>query len=242
MPPSLFVTARLFIHCSFFGNVEGFVHSHPSHSFEEKLKAIRKSCSCILTQHVTNTTKGVLIHDMTQWHNLWSFFSTQQGQVSTLNESDRTSEIYIRAYSFDQPDVIQAAQAALMRGSKVWIVTDGSQTRGSTKQQLQSLKMLRESGGQIRICCGNSVGAAYEEDGRSVKVGGKLRGLHHSKTMLVRFFPDLRKAPPRVTATVANMIHQLRPSQTQDVKRLILSKYLEDYGKEIPSKHVPNSS
>ena len=89
-----------------------------------------------------------------------------------------------------------------MRGSKVWIVTDGSQARGSTKQQLQSLKMLRESGGLIRICCGNSVGAAYEEDGRSVKVGGKLRGLHHSKTMLVRFFPDLRKAPPRVTATV----------------------------------------
>ena len=79
-----------------------------------------------------------------------------------------------------------------MRGSKVWIATDGSQARGSTKQQLQSLKMLRESGGQIRICCGNSVGAAYEEDRRSVKVGGKLRGLHHSKTMLVRFFPDLR--------------------------------------------------
>ena len=37
-----------------------------------------------------------------------------------------------------------AAQAALTRGSKVWIVTDGSQARGSTKQQLQSLKILIE--------------------------------------------------------------------------------------------------
>ena len=48
--------------------------------FEKKLKAIRKSCSSILTQYVTNTTKSVLIHDVTQWHNLWLLFSTKKGQ------------------------------------------------------------------------------------------------------------------------------------------------------------------
>lgn len=48
--------------------------------FEEKLKAIRKSCTSILAQHVTNTTKSVLIHDVTQWHNLWLLFSTKKGQ------------------------------------------------------------------------------------------------------------------------------------------------------------------
>ena len=31
---------------------------------------------------------------------------------------------------------------------------------------------------------GNSVNAAYEGDGRGVKVGGKIKGLHHAKTLL----------------------------------------------------------
>ena len=126
--------------------------------------------------------------------------------VVIIDGADRTAEIRLRAYSFDQPDVIQAAQSALSRGAKLWVIVDGSQSRGGTKQQLQSLKMLRESGGNVRICCGANVGQAYEEDGRDVKVGGKLRGLHHSKTVLVRFFPDLRKAPPRVTPSTQCVI------------------------------------
>ena len=66
--------------------------------------------------------------------------------------------------------------------------------------------MLRESGGTIRICCGTGVGQAYEEDAPNVKIGGKLRGFHHSKTILVRLFPDLRKAPPRVTPSTQCVI------------------------------------
>ena len=119
-----------------------------------------------------------------------------------INGADRTAEIRLRAYSFDQPDVIQAAQSALSRGAKLWVIVDGSQSRGGTKQQLQSLKMLRESGGNVRICCVANIGQAYEEDGRDVKIGGKLR----SKTVLVRFFPDLRKAPPRVTPSTQCVI------------------------------------
>ena len=118
--------------------------------------------------------------------------------VSMLNESDRTSEIFVRAYSFDQPDVVQSVRDALTRGAKVWVITDGSQARGSTKLQLQAVKMIREAGALVRLCCGGSVNAAYDEDKRDVRVGGKLRGLHrHSKTILVRYFHDSRRTPSR---------------------------------------------
>ena len=60
--------------------------------------------------------------------------------VTMLESAGRGAEVYVRAYSFDQPDVVQAVQAALVRGSKVWVVTDGSQARGSTKMQLQAVK------------------------------------------------------------------------------------------------------
>ena len=85
-------------------------------------------------------------------------------------------------------------QAALVRGSKVWVVTDGSQARGSTKMQLQAVKMIREAGALVRLCCGGSVSTAYGEDKRDVRVGGKLKGLHHAKTVLVRYFHDFRKS------------------------------------------------
>ena len=114
--------------------------------------------------------------------------------VTMLESAGRGAEVYVRAYSFDQPDVVQAVQAALVRGSKVWVVTDGSQARGSTKMQLQAVKMIREAGALVRLCCGGSVSTAYGEDKRDVRVGGKLKGLHHAKTVLVRYFHDFRKS------------------------------------------------
>ena len=84
--------------------------------------------------------------------------------VTMLESAGRGAEVYVRAYSFDQPDVVQAVQAALVRGSKVWVVTDGSQARGSTKMQLQAVKMIREAGALVRLCCGGSVSTAYGED------------------------------------------------------------------------------
>ena len=49
-----------------------------------------------------------------------------------LGEADRAAEVRTRAYSFDQPDVVQAAQSAWSRGAKLWLIADGSQSRGST--------------------------------------------------------------------------------------------------------------
>ena len=46
----------------------------------------------------------------------------------------------------------------------------------------------------VRLCCGGSVSTAYGEDKRDVRVGGKLKGLHHAKTVLVRYFHDFRKS------------------------------------------------
>lgn len=52
--------------------------------------------------------------------------------VVILGEADRAAEVRTRAYSFDQPDVVQAAQSAWSRGAKLWLIADGSQSRGST--------------------------------------------------------------------------------------------------------------
>ena len=38
--------------------------------------------------------------------------------VTMLEPAGRGAEVYVRAYSFDQPDVVQAVQAALVRGSR----------------------------------------------------------------------------------------------------------------------------
>ena len=40
------------------------------------------------------------------------------------------------------------------------------------------------------------INAAYVEDQRSVRVGSKLKGLHHSKTVLVRYFHTFKKSAP----------------------------------------------
>ena len=110
--------------------------------------------------------------------------------------ADHSAEVRVRAYSFDQPDVLISIKQALSRSAKVWIVCDSSQANGKTKQQLQGLKELREAGAQIRVCCGVEINAAYVEDQRSVRVGSKLKGLHHSKTVLVRYFHTFKKSAP----------------------------------------------
>ena len=63
-------------------------------------------------------------------------------------------------------------------------MTDQSQASGKTKAQLQVLKELQSAGAKLRLVAGTAVNAAYEGDGRGVKVGSKIKGLHHAKSLL----------------------------------------------------------
>ena len=108
-------------------------------------------------------------------------FEACEEAIASLNGQGK---IYTRAYSFDQPGMVRVLKEALEKGCRVHLVTDQSQATGKTKAQLQVLKELQSSGARVRLVTGNSVNAAYEGDGRGVKVGGKIKGLHHAKTLL----------------------------------------------------------
>lgn len=69
------------------------------------------------------------------------------------------------------------------------MVCDRAQAAGRTKQQLQVLKELKSSGAKVRLTSGLGVNEAYRSDGRAVRVGAKLQGLHHAKSILVHCHP-----------------------------------------------------
>ena len=115
--------------------------------------------------------------------------STFEFLVKELKGCPSQSKIYIRAYSFDQPDLVTGLKACMEKGARVQMISDLSQASGKTKQQLQVLKELQSSGAKIRMIRGLPVNAAYAADRRSVKVGTGLRGLHHAKSTLI-VLPD----------------------------------------------------
>ena len=115
--------------------------------------------------------------------------STFEFLVKELKGCPSQSKIYIRAYSFDQPDLVTGLKACMEKGARVQMISDLSQASGKTKQQLQVLKELQSSGARIRMIRGLPVNAAYAADRRSVKVGTGLRGLHHAKSTLI-VLPD----------------------------------------------------
>ena len=93
-------------------------------------------------------------------------------------------QICVRAYSFDQPDLVSALKEAASRGAACKLISDQSQANGKTKNQVQSLKEVQSAGVQVRLACGSSVNAAYQSDGRAVRAGRGLMGLHHAKSLL----------------------------------------------------------
>jgi hypothetical protein len=109
----------------------------------------------------------------------------------TINFSKlgKGSKACIRAYSFDQPDVVEAVRSAASRGCDTYLVCDRSQASGKTKQQLQVLKELRSVGTKVKLASGLGVNQAYRSDGRSVRVGSRLQGLHHAKSVMIWCHP-----------------------------------------------------
>ena len=97
--------------------------------------------------------------------------------VQVLESVGKGGRVLVRAYSFDQPDVINSLKQATERGCLSMVVADRSQAAGKTKTQLQMLKELRSSGVRVRLTEGLNVSQAYERDNRSVRLGRKLRGL-----------------------------------------------------------------
>ena len=92
--------------------------------------------------------------------------------------------MFLRAYSFDAPPVLEALEAACARGAACSLVADASQC-AKTKLQWQSLKRAAAAGVNVRLAAGHSVRDAYVADGRGATVGAGLKGLHHSKALLV---------------------------------------------------------
>ena len=107
--------------------------------------------------------------------------------LQQLEHLGRNGRALVRAYSLDQPAVVQAIKAASERGCMAMVVADKSQARGKTKMQLQALKELQAGGVRVRLLEGLSVNSAYQGDGRSTRTGKKLLGLHHSKSLFLQF-------------------------------------------------------
>ena len=105
--------------------------------------------------------------------------------VGLCEELGSGSSVYLRAYSCDQPDVVDALLSIVGRGVKVSVIMDQTQSSGKTKNQLQVAKQLQVSGVKVHMTKGKSVSAAYQADRRKVKVGSGLQGLHHAKSALI---------------------------------------------------------
>eukprot|EP00438_Fugacium_kawagutii_P006670 Skav225122 [mRNA] locus=scaffold1239:300159:312588:- [translate_table: standard] len=94
------------------------------------------------------------------------------------------SQVYLRAYILDQPNLVGIIMDVLARTVRVHIVADQGQPSGRTKTQWQRLTQLSRGGAQVVLCKGRSVQEAYKADRRQTKVGGGLLRLHHAKSVV----------------------------------------------------------
>jgi phosphatidylserine/phosphatidylglycerophosphate/cardiolipin synthase-like enzyme len=93
-------------------------------------------------------------------------------------------EVCLTAYTIDQPDLVEALIG--YKGS-VRMIADMGQSQGNrTKLQMQTIQQVSRSGIRVRLCNGAPVHESYKQDRRAVNVGRSIRGLQHSKTMMVR--------------------------------------------------------
>ena len=125
--------------------------------------------------------------------------------VQVLESVGKGGRVLVRAYSFDQPDVINSLKQATERGCLTMVVADRSQAAGKTKTQLQMLKELRSSGVRVRLTEGLNVSQAYERDNRAVRLGRKLRGLQHGKSAYVQTDREDRRSPVQLVVGSCNL-------------------------------------
>ena len=144
--------------------------------------------------------------------------SALEEAVEIMKKAKVGWQICVRAYSFDQPDLVSALKEAASRGAACKLISDQSQANGKTKNQVQSVKEVQSAGVQVRLACGSSVNAAYQSDGRAVRVGRGLMGLHHAKSLLAT-----SPAETIVLARSCNFTTSSKANQEAGVK-LILKK------------------
>ncbi|CAE7685788.1 pol [Symbiodinium sp. KB8] len=104
--------------------------------------------------------------------------------LDALAKTKSRDKVFLRAYSFDAPSVLEALEGACARGAACCLIADASQC-SKTKLQWQSLKRVASAGVAVRLATGHSVRDAYAADGRGAVVGAGLKGLHHAKALLV---------------------------------------------------------
>ncbi|CAE7297016.1 pol, partial [Symbiodinium sp. CCMP2456] len=104
--------------------------------------------------------------------------------IAVLGRARSRDKVYLRAYSFDAPSILEALEGVCARGAACSLIADASQC-GKTKLQWQSLKRVATAGVSVRLAAGHSVRDAYLSDGRGATVGAGLKGLRHSKALLL---------------------------------------------------------
>ena len=107
----------------------------------------------------------------------------QANQDRAIRFLEVKGEAMMLAYTFDQPDIVDAL---LRRSGTTRLLVDKGQSTGErTKLQRQSLLQLSRGGVRIRLISGSSLSEAYQRDNRSNVIGRGLRGIQHSKSLLV---------------------------------------------------------
>ena len=104
--------------------------------------------------------------------------------LSVLAKARSRDRVFLRAYSFDAPRVLEALEAACARGAACSLVADASQC-AKTKHQWQSLKRVAAAGVNVRLAAGQLEMRTWRTAGAQRSVGAGLKGLHHSKALLV---------------------------------------------------------
>ena len=107
-----------------------------------------------------------------------------QDKAVDILKSVRTGQALMTAYTFDQPDVIESL---ISFTGPVKLLSDKGQSTGtSTKLQMQSLQQVARSGVKCRMASGTSLLESYTADGRMTTIGKSLKGIQHSKTLLIK--------------------------------------------------------
>jgi phosphatidylserine/phosphatidylglycerophosphate/cardiolipin synthase-like enzyme len=94
------------------------------------------------------------------------------------------SKVRISAFTYDRGDITELLKLAVVSGASVQILLDegqvlGGQTRDAPQQALEMLA----AGIEVRTLTGRTAAEVYREVGRSV--AGHIKGIQHSKTVLV---------------------------------------------------------
>ena len=92
--------------------------------------------------------------------------------LDALAKAKSRDKVFLRAYSFDAPSVLEALEAACARGASCSLIADASQC-SKTKLQWQSLKRVATAGVSVRLASGRSVRDAYVSDGRGASTSSK---------------------------------------------------------------------